>query len=270
MFHHSHGHDGFGEAPTPLPSITGDGGEVLPRISREELHRILRRLPPEDLGLALRDRLVPVVDVAGLVLHAACGPAALKLARRRGLKIVGYAAAEELLAASRMSHGAQLLSEATFGLARRMPQYSARQRMTSAQGAVLLVVLALVTAMVSLLPFGVVWFMGAVVGGLFFLPVVTLRLLCLMPPVARRGPEPPPLPEEGLPVYSVLVPLFRETAVLEQLVAVLSALAYPPEKLDIKLILEEEDIPMQRALARLALPAQFEVTLVVHRPSPAR
>lgn len=262
MFHYSHGHDGFGERPTPLPSIAGDDAEVLPRVSREELQRMLRRLPPEDLDIALRDRLVPVVDVAGLVLHVACGPRALALARQRGLKIVGSAAPEDFLAAARMSHGRQLLAEATSGLARRMPHYSARQRLTFEQGVVLLLALLALTAMLWLLPFGVVWFFGAVAGGLFFLPVVMLRLLCLMPPVARRAPDPPPLPEEKLPVYSVLVPLFRETAVLQQLVAALSALNYPPEKLDIKLILEDEDIPMQRALAALALPAPFEVILV--------
>ena len=262
MFHYSHGHDGFGEAPTPMPSIAGDDAEVLPRISRDELHRMLRRLPPEDLERALRDRLVPVVDVAGLVLHVACGPSAMTRARQRGLKVVGSSAPEDFLAAARMSHGPQLLAEATFALARRMPRYSARRRLTVQQAAVLLLALAFIAAMVCLLPFGVVWFLGAFVGGLFFLSVLTLRLLCLMPPVARRAPEPPPLPEERLPVYSVLVPLFRETAVLEQLVDALSGLSYPPEKLDIKLILEDEDIPMQRALARLALPAQFEVILV--------
>ena len=48
-----------------------------------------------------------------------------------------------------------------------------------------------------------------------------------------------------LPAYSVLVPLFRETAVLNQLVGALARLRYPAEKLDIKLILEEEDMGMQ-------------------------
>ena len=112
MFHYSHGHDGFGEAPTPMPSIAGDDAEVLPRISRDELHRMLRRLPPEDLERALRDRLVPVVDVAGLVLHVACGPSAMTGARERGLKVVGSSAPEDFLAAARMSHGPHSVTSA--------------------------------------------------------------------------------------------------------------------------------------------------------------
>ncbi len=37
----------------------------------------------------------------------------------------------------------------------------------------------------------------------------------------------PPLPDAALPVYTVLVPLFRETAVLEQLIRGLRKLRYP-------------------------------------------
>ena len=66
----------------------------------------------------------------------------------------------------------------------------------------------------------------------------------------------------SFPVYSVLVPLFRETAVLGQLVSAHTKLRYPVEKLDIKLILEEEDVGMQAAVAGLRLPPRFEVIVV--------
>jgi glycosyltransferase XagB len=69
----------------------------------------------------------------------------------------------------------------------------------------------------------------------------------------------------------VLVPLFRETAVLSQLLHALTSLNYPPHLLDIKLILEESDILMQRALAGIRLPQQFEVIVVPSgRPKPSR
>jgi cellulose synthase/poly-beta-1,6-N-acetylglucosamine synthase-like glycosyltransferase len=98
---------------------------------------------------------------------------------------------------------------------------------------------------------------------LFFLSVVALRLLCFMPPVRReREPPPPQAAEAELPHYSVLVPLFRETAVLNQLMGALTRLRYPVEKLDIKLILEEEDMGMQAAVAKLPLPPQFEIIVV--------
>ena len=49
----------------------------------------------------------------------------------------------------------------------------------------------------------------------------------------------------------MLVPLFRETAVLQQLITGLASLRYPPGRLDIKLILEERDEAMRRAVGAL-------------------
>lgn len=49
---------------------------------------------------------------------------------------------------------------------------------------------------------------------------------------------------------------------LRQLLRALVCLDYPAEKLDIKLILEETDILMQRAVAGLTLPPHFDVIVV--------
>ena len=48
-------------------------------------------------------------------------------------------------------------------------------------------------------------------------------------------------PDEQLPSYSVLVPAFKEPEVCERLVANLRLLDYPPERLEILLLLEEDD-----------------------------
>jgi len=257
------GHDGFGEAPAPLPIVAGSEADVLPRIDRETLCGMLRRLPPEELEAALQSRLLPVLSLPGMVLHAACGPAALAEGQRRGCKVVGYAEAHDLIAAARGVHGPYLLAEATLGLAKRMPHASARQRLTTPQAAGLAAIALMVAAGGLLLPAGVFWLAASAVGGLFFLSVVALRLLCLMPPVQRAAPpEPGRMSDAALPVYSVLVPLFRETSVLKQLMWALSRLRYPPGKLDIKLILEEEDVGMQAALAALPLPEHVEVIVV--------
>lgn len=260
--HGAEGHGGFGEGPATPLSIAADGTEVLPRIDRAALCGMLRRLPPEELAEALRSKLVPVVSLPGLTLHAACGPAALAEGERLGLKLVGMADAHDLLAAARGVHGRALLADATFRLARRMPDYSARRRLTDGQAAVLMALAVLAAAMAVLLPFELVWLLASLTGGLFFLSVVALRLLCLLPPLQKKAASPPPLADQDLPCYSLLVPLFRETSVLQQLVRGLCALRYPAEKLDIKLILEEEDVLMQRALAAMDLPTQFELIVV--------
>jgi cellulose synthase/poly-beta-1,6-N-acetylglucosamine synthase-like glycosyltransferase len=98
------------------------------------------------------------------------------------------------------------------------------------------------------------------VGGLFFLSVVALRMLCFFPAVRRpRDVDTSHPAATDLPAYSVLVPLFRETKILPQLVAALASIRYPAGRLDIKLILEESDVPMRRAVAGLALDSRFEV-----------
>lgn len=68
--------------------------------------------------------------------------------------------------------------------------------------------------------------------------------------------------EARLPVYTVAVPLYRELSVLRQLTDALDALDYPPAKLDIRLLIEADDSGMRRALAQMALPAHFSVTIV--------
>ena len=70
------------------------------------------------------------------------------------------------------------------------------------------------------------------------------------------------IPDHRLPVYSVLVPLYREAHMLPSLVAALQRLDYPAAKLDIKLILEAVDRRTIEAAYRLALPGNFEIVIV--------
>jgi glycosyltransferase XagB len=65
--------------------------------------------------------------------------------------------------------------------------------------------------------------------------------------------------DDALPVYTVIVALYAEAAAVPDLVEALRALNYPPEKLDIKLVLEHDDIPTRRAIERLKLSWPFEV-----------
>lgn len=57
------------------------------------------------------------------------------------------------------------------------------------------------------------------------------------------------IPADELPIYTVLVPLYKEATVVPQLVASLSALDYPVDRLDIKLIVEKDDGETMAALA---------------------
>jgi cellulose synthase/poly-beta-1,6-N-acetylglucosamine synthase-like glycosyltransferase len=255
-------HHGFSEYFNHSGTIATPDGDVLPRLDAAALCDALRRLPIEELNTALRTKLVPLVSLPKLRLYAACGKPALDSAGDTGLRVVAYAEAADLIAAARAVHGRRLQYEATSGLARRMPWASASRRMTRPQILIALLFLVLVTAAAVVMPMQAFWLGSATLGGAFFLSVVALRVLCLLPPVANPIPRPPVLDDLDLPVYSVLVPLFRETSVLRQLLTALNSLDYPRALLDIKLILEENDILMQRAVAGIRLPEQFEVIVV--------
>jgi cellulose synthase/poly-beta-1,6-N-acetylglucosamine synthase-like glycosyltransferase len=70
------------------------------------------------------------------------------------------------------------------------------------------------------------------------------------------------LRDEDLPVYSVLVPIYKEGKVLPTLVAKLSALDYPSDRLQVLLLIEEDDDDTRTALAGLTLPAGFEEVII--------
>ena len=70
------------------------------------------------------------------------------------------------------------------------------------------------------------------------------------------------LDERFLPVYTILVPLYRETAVLPQLVRAIARLDYPKPKLDVKLLLEEDDQETILAARQADLPSHFHIVIV--------
>jgi len=87
-----------------------------------------------------------------------------------------------------------------------------------------------------------------------------LRLLCAF----RAEPAPPRRPriaDHELPVYTVICPLYREGAVVRQLVAAIRVLDYPLEKLDVKLVVEADDRETRQAVAALDLGQPFTVII---------
>ena len=99
-------------------------------------------------------------------------------------------------------------------------------------------------------------------GQALFLAMTTVRLAAaiIAAPVAAEAVD--LLVDADLPVYTVLVALHREAAVVPDLIRGLAALDYPAAKLDIKLLIEADDAETAAALAPIALPARFEVITV--------
>ncbi len=108
------------------------------------------------------------------------------------------------------------------------------------------------------------FFTLALLLGPIFLGLILLRLAATM---EDEAPDPWRsqrwrLDDSRPPTYTVAVAMYREEAVLRQLVTALQALDYPPAKLDIRLLIEADDSGMRAALARMELPAHFTISIV--------
>jgi len=65
------------------------------------------------------------------------------------------------------------------------------------------------------------------------------------------------IPDSGLPVYTILVPLYKEANIADKIVSRIEMLDYPKEKLDVKLLLEEDDEATISVLELCRLPSYF-------------
>jgi len=70
------------------------------------------------------------------------------------------------------------------------------------------------------------------------------------------------LADEALPLYSILVPAYKEPESMPYLVKALDELDYPAEKKDVQLLLEADDADTLAAVEKLSLPQGFRVTLI--------
>ena len=97
-----------------------------------------------------------------------------------------------------------------------------------------------------------------------FLPVIALRVFAAYN-LLRRAPAKrarPRLQDAELPVYTILVPLYREANMLASLTSALARLDYPAAKLDIKLVLEAVDVETVALARKLQLPGNVEIVVV--------
>jgi cellulose synthase/poly-beta-1,6-N-acetylglucosamine synthase-like glycosyltransferase len=90
---------------------------------------------------------------------------------------------------------------------------------------------------------------------------MAFRLLALLIGWDPKAVE-PAADDENLPVYTVLVPLYREEAIAEKIVGNLGALDYPRDKLDVKLLLEADDPATMAAIEKAGIPDWCEVLVV--------
>ena len=231
----------------------------LPAVPAALLDRIFKHLNAEERAMALQYRLVPVAWLPHTILYADASASPLSRNSDAQWPVVARIQPHDFERAVHRNWRRSLARGAAYGLVVKAPIFSARAGLP---GILQILPFAIATVLVcALLPLASVADIAGLIASSFFLGVIWLRLLA----VSEKGedePDEPEMDDTRLPTYSVLVPLFRETRVLPQILHALQCLNYPTHKLDIKLILEETDTGMKRELARFKLPPQFEVLVV--------
>jgi hypothetical protein len=108
---------------------------------------------------------------------------------------------------------------------------------------------------------GGAWTALCIIGSIVLAGSILLRLFATAASCEPDPPRAPALTDHQLPVYSIIVALYREAAVVRKLIAALEALDYPRAKLDIKFVVEADDQETRAALNRLQLPARYEIVV---------
>ena len=168
---------------------------------------------------------------------------------------------DALRAEAARSNALRLVEEARHRLARRWPFASAHLDLPLASrvGFVIGVIVAAMAA--ALAPFLFKPLFMPLVGMLLVVPAL-FRLIAVAHP-RTAAPEPARgLGDSELPVYSVLIPLRDEAQMVPLLGQAMRALDYPPERLDIKFVVESRSEATVAAVRDILGHASFELVLV--------
>ncbi|MDO6587673.1 glycosyltransferase family 2 protein [Salipiger sp. 1_MG-2023] len=215
---------------------------------------------------------IPIRESGGTVTVATSRPGPAMLLHIREV----YGPKTQIVVASHLQISAALQQafreqhshEAVYALAELDPDMSAQQVVTPPQVMVIYILVSIfllgmafapVTTLITLNVFLTIFYTGN-----FLFKGVLVWVGGAAQETSSRAiaAEAQLLRDEDLPVYTVLVPMFREPEVLPILAQALRNLNYPLAKLDIKIVLEEGDQDTIEAAQKLDLEGVFEIVRV--------
>lgn len=232
---------------------------------------LMHRGKPEDF---VRLRCVPWKEEAdGTLWFACCQPSAKLLGYARMLAGEGRKVAlaitspRDILRTVEQACGAALDRNAREALLHAAPHYSLGAACDRRDwGRVILAATAAYLALCFLWPVLFVS-LGLMLCNLLYLVTMLFKPLLFM--AARHSLSLPTAgmlrnlpPDRELPVYTILVPLYREEQGIPRLLRALTAMDYPKSRLDIKLIVEADDRRTIQAIKRARPSAMFEILTV--------
>ena len=163
----------------------------------------------------------------------------------------------------------ELSWESTLKMAKEDPHNSAFKTVTWMQR--ILIVLAFIAVGWGLVTnaFGTAIIINIVIQVSYFIMII-FKMFIMINGVSRdtqiriEQEELDALDEKKLPVYTILVPLYKEKDIAARLLQNIEKLDYPKSKLDVRLLLEEDDTETIRIVRSLDLPAYYDILVVPH------
>ena len=205
-----------------------------------------------------------------MIATAVPGPATVLFARRRWGPDVQFVIASkfDIVWAVQSAFADTMSHRAVLALAEHDPVLSARQVLTPGQ---VVIGYALITGLLAGLALNPIATLIAVnvAMSVFYLGNFIFKGILVSVGGGRSAAadeaiaiEARALRDEELPVFTVLVPMFRESKMLPGLADALRALDYPLGKLDIKIVLEANDAETLEVARTLGLEGVFEIIRV--------
>ena len=244
-----------------LPFVDLDPETVDPSIARlvpEQLERATGALP------LYRANETIVVGCTDLPDRCGFTEVASRLAGRAQPVLI---AASAFAAALHHLYRDEYLDESTSRLARLAPADSASLILTRAQQVFFVLLCAAVVAGFVQAPMLTLTILAGISTTFYTVfSVYKLRLVHLSLSGPREAPVSPAeiaaLDDRDLPIYTILVPVYREAEVLPILARAIDQLDYPKSKLDVRILLEEDDTETIQAARDANLPGQFRAVIV--------
>lgn len=266
-------------------------------VSPHEIVRILRMVPSEVYLRAYSKAYgIPVARVDGLVWSDAL---AQKLPWEEWCKALAFPAQDEtgsfIVAVvdpvqwsppfTNLSYRVELISEevwvekvgefrsgkflddAVYGLWRRNPESSARKTFGTRQLLSFWGLGTLILAGLAMVPHFTLLMLNSIINIFYFLCIGFKTLLVLIG-ASRKTSKKVSITDisqwndADLPIYTVLVPVYKEPRVVPHLVRQLSNLDYPLPKLDVKVLLEQDDAETIKAFRDSNPPPNFHALIV--------
>lgn len=150
---------------------------------------------------------------------------------------------------------------------RQHPEHSARDLFGGMQSKIFLLVLAALIGVMVICPYSALAY-GFLVVNVFYGATLLFKGVLFVAGMLRAGRLAAEdvawdrFDEKDLPVYTILVPLYREEKTLLKLVKAIRALDYPRSKLDVKLVVEEDDSVTIEAIKALKCERMFQIVRV--------